>query len=151
MMSYRLESVSIKNSNDLEKMKQINALWQDIFNGKLPLLFDSEGTLQKEISPIAKYHHYESDASGQYELTIMGVTNDFFLVMEEQVQNGAYIKIDESGENVIEATKKAWQVVWSYQQDKIINRSFLEDFECGIPSVYAEDGKAHCCLYISVK
>ncbi len=150
-MSYRLESVSIKTSNTLEGMNQIHALWQDISNGKLPLLFDREGTFQKEIVPIAKYHHYESDALGQYELTIMGVTNDFFQIIEEQVQKGYYIKIDESGESIIEATQKAWQKVWAYQQDKTIQRSFLEDFECSVPSENTEDQKAHCYVYISVK
>lgn len=150
-MSYRLESVSIKTSNALDGIEQINALWQDIASGKLPLLFNNEGKLQKEISPIAKYHHYESNTLGQYELTIMGVTNDFFQTIEEQAQNGFFIKIDESGEDVAEATQKAWQLVWSYQQDNRIHRAFLEDFEWGISDAYTEDKKAHCYLYISVK
>ncbi|MCM1261001.1 MAG: hypothetical protein NC182_07780 [Prevotella sp.] len=150
-MSYKLESVSIKTSNALDRIGEINALWQDILSGKLPLLFDSEGIFQKEISPVAKYHQYESDASGEYMLTIMGVTNDFFKIMEEEVQKGSYIKIDESGENVVEATQKAWHRVWTYQQDEIIHRSFLEDFESSVPSDYTEDKKAHCYLYISIK
>ncbi|MCM1513940.1 MAG: hypothetical protein NC090_03025 [Anaeroplasma bactoclasticum] len=150
-MSYRLESVSIKISNALEGIEQINALWQDISSGKLPLLFDNEKKIQKKILPIAKYYHYESNTSEQYELTIMGVRNDFFQTIEEQVRKGSYIRIDESGEDIVEATQKAWQLVWLYQQENRIHRAFLEDFEWGIPGAYTEDKKARCYLYISVK
>lgn len=150
-MEYRLESVSIKTNNSLEGIQKIDTLWQDILNGNLPLLCDSKGHFQKEILPIAKYHHYEQDELGKYELTIIGVTNDFLQAIEKQVQEGTYIKIDECGENLSECTKKAWQIVWALQQNKKINRSFLEDFEYSLPNSYTKDGKAHCYLYISLK
>lgn len=150
-MGYKLNNVSIKTDNSLEEIKKIDALWKDILSGKLPLLLDSEGHFQNGILPIAKYHHYESDGFGQYELTIIGETNDFFQKMEEQVQNGLYIKIDESGEDVSICTKAAWQKVWSLQQTQKISRAFTQDFESSIPSAYAKDGKAHCYLYIAVK
>lgn len=152
-MAYQLNEAAIRTNNSPEGMKKIGEFWQDITSGKLPILFDSNGTFQPGISPVSRYSNYSSDESGDYDLSIMGVTADFFQKMESEVSKGAYIKYDESDDNgdIGLCTKKAWEKVWSDQQSGKINRVFTADYESSVPAQYTKDGKAHCYLYIAVR
>lgn len=149
-MSYTLKEVTVRTDNSLEGMKKIEELWADVAGGKLPVLFDSEHNFQPGISPVSRYSNYESDEKGSYDLSIIGVTADFFRQMESEVMAGRYRKYDESGEDMGQCTKAAWEKVWGDQASGAMKRAFTVDYESTVPAEYTKDGKVHCYLYISV-
>ncbi|MDU9376698.1 hypothetical protein McpSp1_13230 [Methanocorpusculaceae archaeon Sp1] len=152
-MTYRLHAVTIRTDNSAQGMERISELWQDIVSGKLPLLFDSDHTMPAGISPVSRYSNYASDETGEYDLTVITVTAEFFAEMDEKVEKGLYKKYDASDEggDVGLCAKKAWGMVWSDKKTGTIRRSFTEDFESTVPAAYTKDGKAHCYLYIAVE
>lgn len=152
-MAYKLKEVTIRTNNSDVGIEMIGEIWADITSGKLPLLFDSERVFQQGISPISKYSNYSSDESGDYDLTIMAVTADFFKEMELAVSKGLYKKYDEKDEDgdIGVCTRKAWEKVWHDQKSGEIKRSFTEDYESTVPSEYTKDGKSHCYLYIAIQ
>ena len=152
-MAYKLSEVTIRTNNTAEGIQKIEEIWQDISSGKLPILFDSEHNFQQGVSPISRYSNYESDENGDYDLSIMGVTAEFFKEMELKVKKGLYKKYDESDDsgNIALCTKKAWGIVWAEQKSGDIKRAYTADYESSVPSEYTKDGKAHCYLYIAIK
>ena len=98
-MAYKLKEVTIRTNNSDEGMKKIAEIWKDIKTGKLPILFNSEHIFQQGISPVSKYNNYSRDENGDYDLSIMGVTAEFFKRMEAAVNKGLYKKYDEADEN----------------------------------------------------
>lgn len=149
-MAYKLKEVTIRTNNSEEGLKKISGIWRDIESGKLPILFDSAHVFQQGVSPVSKYSNYSSDESGDYDLTVMAVTADFFKKMESAVSKGLYKKYDETGEIGV-CTRKAWQKVWLDQKSGNIKRLFTEDYESTVPSEYTKDGKSHCYLYIAIQ
>lgn len=151
-MAYRLSEVTIRTNNTEDGMKQIGELWSDITGGALPVLFDSEHNFQPGISPVSRYSNYAGDETGEYDLSILGVTADFFQKMEQDVNKGIYKKYDESDEqgDIGACTRKAWEKVWAGQKDGSVKRAFTADYESSVPAQYTKDGKAHCYLYIAV-
>jgi len=151
-MAYKLKEVTIRTNNSDKGMKKIAEIWQDIISGKLPILVDSEHTFQQGISPVSKYSNYSSDENGDYDLSIMGVTAEFFKKMEAAVNKGLYKKYDEADENgnLGVCTKKTWEKVWREQKSGNIKRAFTVDYESTVPAEYTKDGKAHCYLYIAI-
>ena len=149
-MAYRLNEITIRTGNSTEGIAKINEIWNDIANGKLPVLFDSESNMQTDISLVAKYCNYEDCERGSYDLTIMGVTQKFYEKLEKKVAAGTYKKYDASDDTLGLCAKKAWKKVWADKEAGKINRVYSENFECTIPSQFAEDGINHCYLYIAV-
>lgn len=152
-MAYILKQVTIRTSNTDDGMGKIDEIWKDITNGKLPILFDSEHIFQQGISPISKYSNYQSDENGEYDLSIIGVTADFFQKIEAEVSKGLYKKYDAADENgdIGICAKKAWEKVWNDRKSGVITRSYTEDYESSVPAEFTKDGKAHCYLYIAIK
>jgi len=149
-MSYTLKEVTIRTNNTQEGINRIEELWQDVNTGKLPIMFDSKNNFQNGISPISRYSNYESDETGDYDLSILGVTPDFFEELEKGVKNGKYKKYESIDDTIIESTKKAWEKVWKKQKENIINRAYKIDYESTVPAKYTNDNKAHCYLWISI-
>ncbi|KGM99201.1 hypothetical protein IRP63_06490 [Clostridium botulinum] len=152
-MGYKLKEVTVRTNNSEEGTKIIGEIWEDVVNGKLPILFDTDHMFQKGVSPVSKYSNYYSDENGDYDLTIMAVKANFFREMEVAVSKGLYKKYDEKDENgeIGICTRKAWEKVWHDQKSGNIKRAFTEDYESTVPSEYTKDGKAHCYLYIAIK
>lgn len=152
-MAYTLKQVAIRANNTEDGMKKIGELWQDITSGKLSILFDSEHVFQQGISPISRYSNYESDENGEYDLSILGVTSDFFQMIETEVSKGLYKKYDVADENgdIGICTKKAWEKVWNDRKSGVITRTYTEDYESTVPAEYTKDGIAHCYLYVAIK
>lgn len=150
-MAYQLKSVTLRASNSESGMKQIEEVWANVASGALPILFDSEHTFQPGISPVSKYSNYESDETGAYDFSILGVTSDFFEVLEDLVLLGKYKKYEQADEDLLLCTKQAWKQVWGDQKAGKLHRSFTEDYESSVPAEYTKDGKCHCYLYIAVK
>jgi predicted transcriptional regulator YdeE len=149
-MAYLIKEITIKTNNSKEGLEKIEALWQDISTGKLPLLFDSEHAFQQDISLVARYSNYESDEKGDYDLSIIAAAPNFFQNIEAEVIAGRYKKYDESGEDLPTCARNAWWKVWSEQQSGEITRVFSEDYEVSVPAEYSAGGKAHCVLYVAV-
>ncbi|APC39886.1 AraC family transcriptional regulator [Clostridium estertheticum] len=152
-MAYKLNKITIRTDNSKEGINNIGDIWNDITSGKLPIIFDSEHIFQQGISPISKYSNYSSDENGDYDLTIMAVTADFFQKMDDKVSKGSYKKYDEKDENgeIGVCTRKAWEKVWSEQKSGDIHRTFTADFESTVPGEYTKDGKVHCYLYVAIQ
>ncbi|MBU3072631.1 AraC family transcriptional regulator [Clostridium estertheticum] len=152
-MAYKLNKITIRTDNSKEGINNIGDIWNDITSGKLPIIFDSEHVFQQGISPISKYSNYSSDENGDYDLTIMAVTADFFQKMDDKVSKGSYKKYDEKDENgeIGVCTRKAWEKVWSEQKSGDIHRTFTADFESTVPGEYTKDGKVHCYLYVAIQ
>ena len=151
-MAYRLNEITLRTNNTPDGMKKIEELWLDITSGKLPVLFDSEHNFQQGISPVSRYSHYASDETGDYDLSILAVTADFFGMMEQKTAQGLYRKYDESDEHgdITACTRKAWEAVWNEQKTGSLKRAFTTDYESTVPAQFTKDGKAHCYLYIAV-
>jgi hypothetical protein len=77
-------------------MEKIQALWNDITTGNLPLLCDNEHHPIENVTPISCYSNYTSDEKGTYDLTIMAETLDFFTKMEEKIAQGTYLLYEET-------------------------------------------------------
>ena len=152
-MPYTLSAVTIRANNTAEGMQRIEELWRDIASGKLPVLFDSGHNFQQGVSPVSLYHNYASDEAGDYDLSILGVTADFFGQMERLVQQGRYKKYDtcDDGGDLGACAQRAWATVWEEQKSGRIRRAFTSDYESTVPPEYTKDGKAHCYLYIAVE
>ena len=56
---------------------RLNEIWNDIVNGKLSLLFDSESNMQDDIFLVSKYCNYENCKKSKYDLVIMDVSQIF--------------------------------------------------------------------------
>lgn len=150
-MIYKLKSVTVRTDNSTEGMGKINELWRDIMCGKYPLNFIENGMPIQGMAPISEYSNYENDEKGEYDLSVTGVSVDFFTAMEKKVEIGEYIKIDEIGVDISDSANKAWQKVWQLTAEGKISRAFTRDYESTVPAEYTQDGKAHCVLYIAVK
>ncbi|WP_411678875.1 AraC family transcriptional regulator [Clostridium thailandense] len=150
-MAYKLKEITVRTNNSQEGIKIISEIWGEVLSGKLPILFDSEHNFQQGISPVSKYSNYSSDEKGDYDLTIMAVTTDFFEKIETLVSKGLYKKYDEKDEKgeMGACTRKAWEKVWLEQKSGDIKRAFTEDYESTVPGEYTKDGNPHCYLYIS--
>lgn len=149
-MTYKLDKVTIRLKNDAEGIGKISELFADIVSGKIPLLFNSNQDLIEGISPVTEYSNYESDETGEYDLSVIAVEKDFFEKLENEVLEGKFIKYDISGEDIITCAQNAWKEVWQDQKGKI-NRNFNIDYESTVPKEFTPDRKAHCILYIGVK
>lgn len=152
-MAYILNEITFRTNNTDGGMKKISEVWNDISSGKLPILFDSEHNFRQGISPVSKYSNYASDETGDYDLSILGVTSDFFAAIEQKTADGYFKKYDVSDDNgdLKTCTQKAWEKVWSDTKNGKIIRSFACDYESSVPAEYTKDGKAHCYLYISIE
>lgn len=152
-MPYTLSGITIRTNNTVEGMKKIDEIWKDVTSGKLPILFDNENNFQPGISPVSRYNNYESDETGDYDLSIIGVTADFFKQIEQEVCKGGYKKYDASDDNgdIGACARKAWGMVWEEQKKGEIKRAFTADYESSVPAEYTKDGKAHCYLYIALQ
>lgn len=84
-MAYKLKEVTVRTNNSEEGIKIISEIWKYIISGKLPILFDTDHMFQQGISPVSKYSNYSNDENGDYDLTIMAVTVNFFQKMENHI------------------------------------------------------------------
>lgn len=152
-MAYILKEITIRTNNTDDGMRKIGELWRDITNGKLPILFDNEHNFMQGISPVSRYSNYASNETGDYDLSIMGVTADFFVKMEQKIAAGEFKKYDVCNDtcDIATCTQKAWEKVWDDSKSGRLKRSFICDYESSVPAEYTKDGKAHCYLYISIE
>lgn len=149
-MTYKLDKVTIRLKNDDEGMSKIIELFADITSGKIPLIFNSNQEPIEGIAPVSEYSNYESDETGEYDLSVIAAEKEFFKNLENEVSEGKFIKYDIAGEDIVTCAQSAWKQVWQDQRNEKIKRSFNIDYESTVPGEFTPDGKAHCILYIGV-
>lgn len=149
-MTYKLDKITIRLKNTPEGMAKINEIFTDIVSGKIPLLYNSDKEFIEGLAPVSQYSNYESDETGEYDLSIMAVEKNFFEILEKEVQDGKFIKYDVAGDDVLNCAQEAWQQVWDDSKNNTIKRSFNIDYESTVPKELTSDGKAHCNLYIGI-
>ena len=114
-MAYIFEEITIRTDNSILGIERINALWNDVNNGRLAVLFDSEGNLGKNCEnctfPIACYSNYENDDKGMYNVSIKKVDSKFFADMEDLITYGKYVRYKSSGYDIETAIEEAWGMV----------------------------------------
>lgn len=150
-MAYLLKEVTLRTDNTEVGLKSTQELWAAVSSGKIPVLFDSDQKYQERIFPMARYSNYETDASGAYDLSIMGVTAEFMQMLEADVKSGKYRKYEAAGETTSACVETAWKQVWEETGSGKCNRAFSEDYEATVPAEYARDGQCQCSLYIAVQ
>lgn len=152
-MAYILKEITFRTNNTAEGMNKIDEVWRDVTSGKLPIIFDSEHNFIQGISPVSRYTNYACGETGDYDLSILGVSADFFAELERKTAEGHFKKYDvyDNNGDLRLCTQKAWQKVWTDTKNGDIKRSFVCDYESSVPPEYTKDGKAHCYLYISVQ
>ena len=146
-MSYSLKSVTIRTNN--EQIDKMNEIWQDIFNGKLPLLFDSKGEAIN-VFPISCYENYASDETGDYDLSIIGADQVYLQQLEAKVATGKYQKYEAVASSIADSAPKAWQQVWQQSHNGIIKRAFTHDYELSLIPKQTPDQRFHTILYIAL-
>ena len=147
---YILSEITLRADNSQAGMEKVEALWRDVVSGKIPLMYDSNGTFQQGLSPVSRYSNYESDETGEYDLSIFTARAAFFAQMTQKVETGEYAAYDFDGADIKEAANEAWTQVWADKNAGTLHRAFTEDYESTVPGDYTKDGRAHCYLYISV-
>lgn len=147
---YILSEITLRSDNSQAGMEKVEALWRDVVSGKIPLMYDSNGTFQQGLSPVSRYSNYESDETGEYDLSIFTAREAFFAQMAQKVETGEYAAYDFDGADIKEAANRAWTQVWADKNADTLHRAFTEDYESTVPGDYTKDGRAHCYLYISV-
>ena len=70
-MTYKLDKVTIRLKNDVEGIDKIREIFTDIVSGEIPLLFNSDKELIESIAPVSEYSNYESDETGEYDLSVI--------------------------------------------------------------------------------
>jgi len=126
--------VSTNNRDEMsQETQKIAPLWKRFHDEILPLLEDNS-----EVYGL--YHHYESDALGQFDVL---VGTDGALDLEGSatvmVEEGRYLMFPVKGE-LSQAIKEGWQKVWAYFEDESIDerRAYATDFEKYISEDEAE-------------
>lgn len=108
---------------------QIAPLWRRFLKEGIAV---SIHHMQTDTAAFGIYSHYESDASGFYNLTVgrcVSMPPTSPAVTAIQIEGGNYLvfkAVDALPENVF----KAWDEVWNYfEQNQTVKRKFSTDFE----------------------
>ncbi len=120
MQARNLHGISVRTNNaaELQGQGKIAALWGQFMQ-----------THPSAASVLAVYHNYQSDAQGDYDLTLVNEAQADAGTCQAQIREGQYLRFDS------EATEPAavlalWQTIWQYfAQSNASVRAYLSDFE----------------------
>lgn len=144
-MSYRFDEFSIKLSDDKDSFEKINDIYRDIFNGKIPLIHNNKGKLDKNLIPLAQYEDYREDG---YKFTVFADDLDTLFQIHKWINYGDIMLFEGEGYTINEARLNAREKLMC---DTNIKRTFMNDFECIVPKKDSKDGKVHCELYVGIE
>lgn len=118
--SKKLQGISVRTNNaaELQGQGKIAALWGQ-FSARHP----------HPASVLAVYHNYQSDALGDYDLTLVNQDQASEGECPVQIQAGTYLRFD-SADSRPEAVVALWQTIWHYfAEANAAARCYLSDFE----------------------
>jgi hypothetical protein len=144
-MTYRFDELSIILSDDKESFEKINDIYNDIFNGKIPLIHDSKRKLDENLIVLAQYKDYKEDA---YTFSVFADDCDTLLQIHKWINYGDITLFEGEGSTINEARINAREKLI---EDTKIKRTFRNDFECIVPKNDSKDGKVHCSLYVGIE
>ena len=127
--------VRTKNADEMNPdTHKIAPLWGKFFAELMPILEPTPTSLY------GVYHHYESDAQGEYDL-LVGVQDqaEGSTLMSVSIEAGHYLVFPAKGK-LPNSIMDAWQRVWAYFDDPSIDerRAYRTDFEKYISDTEAE-------------
>lgn len=144
-MTYRLDSISLKLENGKESFEKINEIYEDIFSGKIPLIKNTKGKIDKDIIALGEYVNC---GGGRYEFTVFADDGGSLFQIRKWIDYGDIEWFEGVGSTIDEARIEAriYRCL-----NKSIKRIFKNDFEEIIPKKYSKDGKVHCLLYVGIE
>ena len=117
--------VRTKNIDEMNpETQKIAPLWGKFFEEIVP-------TLNSDASMYGVYHHYESDAMGEFNVLVgSDVLNEGKDVQSVTLKEGKYLMFPAKGE-MPQAIIDTWGQVWAYFEDPSIDevRAYETDFE----------------------
>ena len=151
---YKLNKVTFKifrgNVDDLEE--QIHELLNHIIIGQIPMLFDSSGELQKNITLVfERVYHDESNKKHMFDFSVLAVDSNYRKSMERKVKKGLYKKFHGEGRTLDSSIDAAREEFYKHQKEKNIEYVYSTDYEMVELPELSKDGRAHCYLYIDIK
>ena len=144
-MTYRLDKISVRITDDKEGFKKINEIFDDIFKGKIPLIHNNKRKLDNYLIPLG---HYEEYRDVEYIYTVYADDCDTLFQIHKWINYGDIREFEGSGSSIDQARKDArhkLKIQWG------IERTFINDFEYIVPKYESKDGKVHCYLYVGIK
>lgn len=144
-MTYRLDSISIKLTDDKEGFEKINEIYDDIFKGRLPLIKNNKRKSDKDLISIGQYKNYKDD---EYTFTVFADDFDTLFQIHKWINYGDIMEFEGSGSTIDQARKDARHQLAIYWG---IERTFTNDFESIVPKYNSKDGKVYCYLYVGIK
>lgn len=144
-MAYRLDKISIKIEDNKKGFEKINEIYNDIFNGKIPLIRDNKRKSDKDLIPIGQYENYRDK---EYAFTVFADDYDTLLQIYKWINYGDIMEFKDSGSSIDQARKDARHQLSIYWG---IERTFTKDFEVIVPKSDSKDGKVHCYLFVGIK
>ena len=151
---YKLNKVTFKifrgNVDDIEE--QIHELLNHIIIGQIPMLFDSSGELQKNITLVfERVYHDESNKKHMFDFSVLAVDSNYRKSMEREAKKGRYKKFYGEGRTLDSSINNAREEFYKHQKEKNIEYVYSTDYEMVELPELSKDGRAHCYLYIDVK
>lgn len=93
-MAYRLDKISIKIEDNKKGFEKINEIYNDIFNGKIPLIRDNKRKSDKDLIPIGQYENYRDK---EYAFTVFADDYDTLLQIYKWINYGDIMEFKGSG------------------------------------------------------
>ncbi|MBD5559878.1 MAG: hypothetical protein HDQ87_05910 [Clostridia bacterium] len=148
-MAYRLESISFRVDGGAAGGAATEAIWNDLVQGKLPLLFDSDGQFVPGLSPVTEYRDFDGRVSSlPCSMTIRAVPGSFFQQMADQMDAGLYKLYTAAGSDIAECSAAVWKMFSEDEDPSVGNVDDPYAVESSVPTEYTKDGKAHSYLWV---
>ena len=144
-MTYRLDKISIRITDDKKGFEKINEIYDDIFKGKIPLIHNNDRKLDKNLIPLGHYENYKED---EYTFIVFADDCDTLFQIHKWINYGDIKEFEGSGLSIDQARKEARHKLMIYRG---IERTFTNDFETIVPKCDSKDGKVYCYLYVGIK
>lgn len=116
-------TIRTKNSNEmLPSTAKIGPVWEKFFNEVAP-------SLQKDSKLYGVYSNYESDASGEFDVTVC--TNEKIAQLNTiTLKKGKYLIFSAKGK-MPEVVIETWKEIWNFfsAENNKFQRSYFTDFE----------------------
>lgn len=147
-MAYILREIVLGNTPYSDE--DFRKIWQDIAEGRVPLLFDSDGKRDEGAIPVTRYDAVSPSGAGR--ISIVAVGPEFFAQMEQGVQDAKYRKFQAvHHDSVQQAAQDAWEEVRREFESGMLQVQPDGHFEATVPAELSPDGQAHASVYMALR